>query len=263
MERIFGNIRKLLPAKNSGFIAVEDSEDDYYFQASHSPNLNYENLKEGQKVAFYAGAASKLGNSFANDVEVVEETSRQETEVQTPIAQHSQSTSLIERLLEVFDEAKICKNPDAFEDSVFVLLRCLGIHNLYQFDRKNQAGKADGFFSIGNLAVMYDCTLRENFEEHKKEQIENYVNKLNNKSQLTIDIKRDDGGVANKVLQISGKTKQVWIISKYKTRELNDYDGIKVKEVSVQDLIKLLKTRLYSSIFEQDELSGKLTLIDR
>ncbi|MEH2320640.1 cold shock domain-containing protein [Nostoc sp.] len=80
-----------------------------------------------------------------------------------------------------------------FEDYVFMVLRLLGIHNLYQYDKKNQAGRADGFFIIGSLAVMYDCTLRTNFDEHKKEQIENYVNKLKN-SQMTIDVRLTDGG---------------------------------------------------------------------
>ncbi|WP_228038268.1 hypothetical protein [Nostoc sp. LEGE 12450] len=80
-----------------------------------------------------------------------------------------------------------------------MVLRLLGIHNLYQYDKKNQAGRADGFFIIGSLAVMYDCTLRRNFDEHKKEQIENYVNKLKN-SQMTIDVRLTDGGGRKKTL---------------------------------------------------------------
>ncbi|MEH2467480.1 hypothetical protein [Nostoc sp.] len=80
-----------------------------------------------------------------------------------------------------------------FEDYVFMVPRLLGIHNLYQYDKKNQAGRADGFFIIGSLAVMYDCTLRKNFDEHKKEQIENYINKFKN-SQMTIDVRLTDGG---------------------------------------------------------------------
>ncbi len=149
-----------------------------------------------------------------------------------------------------------------FEDYVFMLLRLLGIHNLYQYDKKNQAGRADGFFIIGSLAVMYDCTLRKNFDEHKREQIENYVNKLKN-SQMTIDVRLTDGGGRKKTLHIQGKTRQVWIITQEKTRELYDVDGIRIKEISIQDLIQIFNKRLYSDAFEEDELSAHLAVIDK
>lgn len=105
--------------------------------------------------------------------------------------------------------------------------------------------------------------MRDNFEEHKDEQIHNYVNKLNNESRLTIPIKRTDGGTGKKQLQISGKMRQVWIVTKHKTRELGDYNGIKVKEVSVDDIIKVIATRLNLGVFEEEDLSAKLTLIER
>ena len=149
-----------------------------------------------------------------------------------------------------------------FEDYVFMVLRLLGIHNLYQYDKKNQAGRADGFFIIGSLAVMYDCTLRKNFDEHKKEQIENYVNKLKN-SQMTIDVRLTDGGGRKKTIQIQGKNRQVWIITQENTRELYDVDGIRIKEISVQDLIQIFNKRLYSDAFEEDELSAHLGVIDK
>ena len=94
-----------------------------------------------------------------------------------------------------------------FEDAVFSLLRLLGIHSVYQYSRDAQAGKADGFFILENLAVMYDCTLRSPFEEYKKDQIENYIHKLSNKSQLTIETRKADGGRGSKTLQIQGKSR--------------------------------------------------------
>ncbi|WP_254921290.1 cold-shock protein [Nodularia sp. NIES-3585] len=157
---------------------------------------------------------------------------------------------------------KTLSDPAEFEDYTFMILRLLGIHSLYQYDKKNQAGRADGFFIISSLAVMYDCTLRNDFEEHKKEQIENYVNKLKN-SQITIDFRLTDGGVRKKTLQIQGKNCQVWIITKNNTRELYDVDGIRVKEVAVQDLMKVFNKRLYSDAFEEDELSANLAVIDK
>jgi hypothetical protein len=146
---------------------------------------------------------------------------------------------------------------------VFVILRLLGIHTLYQYDRATQAGKADGFFIVGNLAVMYDCTLRSDFMNFKQEQIDNYVNKLNNRSQLTIETRRADGGVGSKTLQVSGKNKQVWIITRGQTRELQDIDGVKVKEIAVRELIGIANKRLRAFTYEQEDLSGALTLIAR
>ena len=157
---------------------------------------------------------------------------------------------------------KTLSDPAEFEDYTFMILRLLGIHSLYQYDKKNQAGRADGFFIIGSLAVMYDCTLRNTFEEHKKEQIENYVNKLKN-SQITIDFRLTNGDVRKKTLQIQGKNCQVWIITKNNTRELYDVDGIRVKEVAVQDLMNVFNKRLYSDAFEEDELSANLAVIDK
>ncbi|WP_227788888.1 MULTISPECIES: cold shock domain-containing protein [unclassified Nodularia (in: cyanobacteria)] len=167
-----------------------------------------------------------------------------------------------EKITLLLSSYKTLSDPAEFEDYTFMILRLLGIHSLYQYDKKNQAGRADGFFIIGSLVVMYDCTLRNEFEEHKKEQIENYVNKLKN-SQITIDFRLTDGGVRKKTLQIQGKNCQVWIITKNNTRELYDVDGIRVKEVAVQDLMKVFNKRLYSDAFEENELSANLAVIDK
>jgi cold shock CspA family protein len=267
MERVEGKISKLMHEKKSGFISIEGSDEKYYFQLTHSPKLNYESLIEGQKITFLAGNESNHGNKFANDVEIfeikVDTESIKNDKKEASIFTAQKDLTFIEKILYIFGEIENQKKADEFEDSVFVLLRCLGIHNLYQFDRKNQSGQADGFFILGNLAVIYDCTLRDNFENYKEEQIRNYRNKLNNESQLTISVKRTDGGTTKKEMQISGKNRQVWIITKNKTREIGDYNGIKVKEVSINDIIKILSTKLSSGIFEEEDLSARLTLIDR
>ncbi len=72
-----------------------------------------------------------------------------------------------------------------------------------------------------------------------------YVNKLKN-SQMTIDVRLTDGGGRKKTLQIQGKNRQVWIITQESTRELYDVDGIRIKEISVQNLIQIFNKRLYS-----------------
>ena len=105
---------------------------------------------------------------------------------------------------------------------------------------------------------MYDCTLRDSFEEYKKDQIENYINKLSNKAQLTIETRRADGGRGSKTLQIQGKSRQVWIITKGNTRELLDFDGIKVKEVAIKDLITIALERCSELSYDAEYLSSKL-----
>jgi len=132
----------------------------------------------------------------------------------------------INKIVELLSSAGKTNNSDTFEDIVFLLFKIIGIHSVFRFDRRNQAGKADGFFIIENLAVMYNCTLRTEYADFKQEQIENYIAKLSNKSQLTIDIQRTDGGSIPKTLKISGKNMQVWIITQGVSRELEDNDGM-------------------------------------
>jgi len=107
---------------------------------------------------------------------------------------------------------------------------------------------------------MYDCTLRPDFEEYKKDQIENYINKLE-QAQLTFDIRASDGAKRKKTLRIDGKSKQVWIITIDQTREISDYGNIKVKEVSVNHLIWLLQERLNRDVIEEDDFA--LNLLSR
>lgn len=152
--------------------------------------------------------------------------------------------------------------PEEFEDNVILLLGLLGINNLYQYDTNNRAGRADGIFILGRLAVIYYCTLKKAFGEHQKDQIENYVNKFR-QSQLTIDIRRSDGVASKKTLLLHEKNRQVWIITTDRSRELQNINGISVKEVSVKDLLRIFQEKLYSDIFEEEELSGKLAMIAR
>ena len=51
---------------------------------------------------------------------------------------------------------------------------------------------------------MHDCTLQGNFESFKEEQIENYINKLSQKAQLTFNTKKIDGGITPKTIQLAG-----------------------------------------------------------
>jgi hypothetical protein len=119
-----------------------------------------------------------------------------------------------------------------FENHTFWLLKLIGIHRLYRFEK--QRGNADGFFIFGNLAVIYDCTLEEEFDETKKQQIQNYHAQLKS------------GKLEHEktFYDISHRQKQVWITSRGSPRVIKQIDDITVKEVPVQELIKIYKTRI-------------------
>ncbi|MFQ3629754.1 MAG: hypothetical protein SNJ81_19550, partial [Cyanobacteriota bacterium] len=72
---------------------------------------------------------------------------------------------------------------------------------------------------------------------------------------------RSDGGQASKELQIQGKSRQVWIITRGSTREIRDYDGIKVKEVAINDLIEIAVKRCKQLNYDDDMLSTELFML--
>lgn len=130
-----------------------------------------------------------------------------------------------------------------FEEYTYYLLKILGIQTAYNFLDERQAGKADGFFKLGNLAVTYDCTLnKRDIESSKGEQINNYCNRLKQGS-----------------IEISGSTteefynhhKQVWIITQGTTRQIKVVNAIEVREVAVQDIMSLYQERLTTMMSDQ------------
>lgn len=260
-------IKTLFPSKNNdggyyGFVSSTDDKNDYYF-TSNNNEIPFNQLKQGLEIEF--DPVEKDGKRYANNMRLLNEILDSTTEkldnkniiVSDSIGYLEYQKQIIESI-QYIDEVN---DPSHFEDAVHLVLRLLGIHSAYQFDRKKQAGKADGIFTIENLIVMYDCTLNNNFAEFKKDQIENYINKLNQKEQLTVDILKVDGSSTSKMFKIENKKRQVWIITRGKTREINDYDNIKVKEISVFDLIDLLATRIKDSSYDLDRLTSELILL--
>lgn len=231
-----------------GFIHSQDGGNDYYFTTSDilTPQKNTD--LSGSEVEF--DPIEQTGKRLAKNIRIL-------NEPESPL----DTDKLIENTINCIKSIKEINNPEQFEDSIPPLLKLLGIHSVFQFDRDRQAGKADGFFVIENLAVMYDCTLIEDFEKYKEDQIENYVNKLNQKSQITFDARRQDGGSAPKTIQITGKKRQVWIITKNTTKEIADYEGIKVKAVATKDIVTILSRRMKDISYDQDKLVSDLILL--
>lgn len=262
--RFQGHIKTILSDKPAGYITLNDNSEDLYFVAKEVDGNGFETLKMGDSVTFTIGT-SRDGRKFANKIKIIHDSSTVEKKPSSPVSLSTpvSCNELKKQVIEQFKRILLTTDKDEFEDLIFLLLRTLGIHSLYQYDKRNQAGRADGFFIISNLAVMYDCTLRQPFEDYKRDQIENYVNKLE-QTQLTFDLRSSDGATkTKKTVNINGKTKQVWIITKGKTREILDYSRIKIKEISVNDLIWQLQIKLNKDVIEEDDLALNLSGIDK
>jgi len=127
-----------------------------------------------------------------------------------------------------------------FENFTFWLLKLIGIHKLHRFEK--QRGRADGFFIFGNLAVIYDCTLEGEFDTTKRQQIENYC----------LQLKSGRLEHEKTFYDVSHCQKQVWIITRGALRIIKQIDDISIKEVPVQELIKIYKTRIKEDIGEKE-----------
>jgi cold shock CspA family protein len=247
-----------------GFIAALDGGKDYYFttqdflaeqSAARGAEVEFEPIEEGTK-------------RYARNVRLIENNGGKTKIVLPKVVSKPVKPTVAAKTLEEWSSGimaqveTLCSvtDPELFEDGVFLLLRLLGIHTAYQYPRSAQAGEADGFFMIESLAVMYDCTLRDNFETYKQTQIENYKNRLSQRTQLTFEFRKADGGIGRKTVPLAGK-KQVWIITRGETRELEDFGGIKVKEIAVADLCKVLERRMRDIACDVDRVATDLTLL--
>ncbi|NJL75336.1 MAG: hypothetical protein HC892_10185 [Saprospiraceae bacterium] len=123
-----------------------------------------------------------------------------------------------------------------FEHNTYYLLKLLGIQNAYKFSSDNQAGRADGFFRFNNFAVMYDCTIQAtNIETRKEEQITNYCNRLQS-GQLEF--------AGNNIEEFRQCNKQVWIITRAKSRPIRTINNIIVKIIDIERLLQIYEQRL-------------------
>lgn len=132
-----------------------------------------------------------------------------------------------------------------FERHTHNLLKLLGIHQIIEYEK--QRGQPDGFFKIGNLAVIYDATLMGDFEKSKETQIANYAGQL----------KASSLKYKNRTINIANCNKQVWIITRGSSRILEKVDNITIKEVPINKIIEVYSERIEKTIDEM-ELENKL-----
>jgi len=141
-----------------------------------------------------------------------------------------------------FNEISTTNDFRRFEELTYYLLKIIGINDLIKIDPLNAAGKADGFFRIGKLVVMYDATLNKNYLEFKEAQIKAYSDRL----------KEGKFQFEHKEFTFEDFKKAVWIITKGETKLLKRKDNIKIMEVNIEKLISIYSSRLHYNWDEQE-----------
>jgi hypothetical protein len=137
-----------------------------------------------------------------------------------------------------FNVLKTTANWQEFENLTFLLLKLLGVHKIYKYEQ--QRGTADGFFKFQNLFVLYDCTLKSDFEKFKDSQIDNFSAQLK-----TGTIRHQEC-----VMNISNCHRQVWIITRGSSRMIKKVDDVLIKEVPIDKIVQIYRNRLENDIDE-------------
>ena len=222
-------------------------------------------LEKNKKVEFTVEENTGESSSYEYRVKSITSLTLK-TSTPPPEPPEPPTTKIIkDSLFNTLQEIENIRNPAEFEDLVFLILRMLGIHKLYQYSRHNAAGRADGIFVSGNLVVIYDCTLMQNFDTPKGDQLNNYIDQISRDS-FTINKNNTHTGEIEHIIKMP-ENRQVWVITndlitQRKSRVLRKVDGIWIKEVSIQSLIKLFLKRLNSPTFEEETLADRLRMIE-
>lgn len=243
---VAGVIKSFDRSKGQGFVSL-DGHPDHIFFSDNLRNIAPSDLVVGLSVSFKTAPPKKAGLApIARDVGMPVCTPDEPVDM-------SHVPAIVAATF-----AHVAQSRDSlvFEKSTFTLLRLLGVHNIFQFPPKGQAGKSDGFFKIQSLAVIYDCTLNERFLGgewgDKTDQIANYVATLR---RGYVELRHP----FTMKSEFADAHKQVWIITRKKSGTFQDVDGIPIKQIDVADISHLIEKRLGSdSTYKEQQLADDL-----
>jgi len=202
------------------------------FSINYLDGLSFDALTNGQDI-FFKLKVIRSKNGYIFSVTEISKNNRTET-----------TKVFVNNLIGI-------KKGETFEDYCAIVLNLLGVEELYQYPRDKQAGRADGIIKAVGLDILYDCTLREDFENYKEMQIDNYVRQIN---QNTIKVEKVS-------VSLGSPKKQVWIITKgekSETRSLEEKEKVKIKEINIEDLIELLSLKITNSKMDISDKLGRL-----
>lgn len=263
-ERLTGIITyKTEKENNEGYGYVKSADVSYVFRQKYVIPELWCNLREGVEISFEGKTAGNGSSLYATNIEILNiPVANCKTVSETITEKKLFYDEWLQQFYEVFSAGIPAYNeficPDDFEKLVLTIFKLLGINDIYVFPRESQAGKADGFFKIGNLIVIYDCTLKRDYQNQKKWQIENFVQQL---SGSKIEYKeRIDGKNIEQSIDLEGKEKQCWIITRGQHREDDKkrIGKVRIKEVTLDKLLALLETRLSQKYFDEEDLTKAL-----
>lgn len=146
-----------------------------------------------------------------------------------------------------FEEITKTTDFNRFEELTYLLLKLIGINDLIKINPKNAAGRPDGFFRVGNFAVIYDATLKGNYLAFKEIQIKGYLESL----------KDEIFAYDDEEFEFPNFKKAVWIITRGENKVHRNASGIKIKEVCIKSLITLHSDRLKYN-WSEEKLEEKL-----
>lgn len=199
----------------------------------------------GTKMRIFEDELPEFRRTFDRMMRLALNPEQQEQEADSPKSVAAPVTAITSDLSPAFFE-RLATTHDwqEFERYSYLLLKLLGIQSAYHFFGERQAGKPDGFFKFGNLAVIYDCTLdRDHIEETKRDQIINYCNRL---KQGSIEVS------GRTTEEFYGHVKQVWIVTQGTSRKMKVVNNIEVKEISVRDIMAIYLERLTANMSDQN-----------
>lgn len=185
---------------------------------------------------------------------------------------------LFDKLIKLINKPKFEQSDcSLFEDLTYYLLKLIGINLVYKYKRDGgQKKRADGFFKIGNLAVVYTCILDEKYnnpcqedekydnlsqESDNLDQIEDYCSELLSKNIIRIDPAKVES--VKYPIEITLKTcsKEVWIITpkgeSHIIKGIDECEPITVKQVPISSLIDIYFSR-FTEVHTNEDLVKKL-----
>ncbi|OZN48996.1 hypothetical protein CF595_06685, partial [Gallibacterium anatis] len=220
----------------------------------------------------------KGDNYFASNLEILTKNGNDWSDEKSKISLDNSVSNFVKQFTDQLKNTlENVTAPEDFEELVFCVLKMLGISEIYAIPRDNAGGRCDGIFKVSNISnntpkleVIYDCTLHRNWEQKKKEQINNYKYQIC-KSNMLIEYEFLDGRIKKPIkTSISlndNSEKQIWIITKNSTRIVEDGQAeisgeqmsILVKEVNILDLISILESKLLDTKYIKiDDIADKL-----
>jgi len=236
---ISDEVKNNLIANETIFVKIDSSANKRILKVWEGRVSNI--TQNGSKISFEVSIDREIKDYAKLDIDVKQHYWRFFEETKETISDYT--PPFFEKLLST-------KDWRYFEDETFKLLKLLGINNVFKFT--NQRGEADGYFKFENLAVIYDTTLEDDFENKKKTQMENFYSQLQMGSILINE--------QNTIQTFHESQKQVWIITRGSSRIISKHNNILVKEISVTDIMDLYLERLDSQ-FTADILENKLRMI--